>query len=185
MSTFFKALERAEQDRAWRRRSAHSEPPADRDPVILASSRAGLEQLKLLFDYSKFQIGLYTAVAIIFMAAIAFEPTVFKLHRGLLGLAVLFICFAGTAAGIIASRCAYFTSWRELWAAKIGPFRWNCLEGEYWTYVQHTCFGIALGAAVLSVFFGNGKWLQSVSHLRVVLGQIVSCWGHWPSCGLH
>jgi hypothetical protein len=170
MSTFFRALERAEQDRRWRHPTEQPESPTNRRPLFAAASPTGLVQLQLLFDYSKFQICLYTTIAIIFAAAIAFEPTGFKIHRGLLSLAVVFIGMAGTAAGIVASRCVYFTSWRELWTAKIGPFRWNCLRGEHWTYVQHVCFGIALAAALLSVLLGDGKWLQSVP-----------CWGHWPA----
>ena len=138
---------------------ALSEPASERSPVFSAENRKGLEQLKLLFDYTKFDIGLYTTVATIFATAIAFEPAVFKFHRGFLALAVGFICLAGMAAGVIASRCAHFTSRRELWATKIGPFRWSCLKGEYWTYVQHTCFGIALVAAVLSVLIGYGQGL--------------------------
>jgi len=103
----------------------------------------------------RFQIGLYTAVAIILGAVVVFDPAVFKLHRGLLALAVVLISLAGMVAGIIASRCAHFTSRRELWTAKIGPFRSNCLTGEYWTYVGDACFGLALVAALLSAFLGS------------------------------
>ena len=159
MSTFFRALERAEQDRARRHPTALSEPTSEWGPAFSAESRKGFEQLKLLFDYAKFDIGLYITVGMIFATALAFEPAVFKFHRGFLSLAVGFICLAGMAAGIIASRCAHFTSQSELWAAKFGPFRWSCLKGESWTYVQHFCFGIALIAAVLSVLMGHGKWL--------------------------
>ena len=161
MGTFFKALERAEQEHAWRRQAAPAEPVGDRSSAWPAPPPKGLEQLKLLFDYSKFQIRLYTTVAMVFAAAIAFQPTVFKLQRGFLGLAVVLICLAGLAAGIVASRCAHFSSRGELWAAKIGPFRWNCLRSEYWIYIQHACFGLALIAALLSVFTGDGKWMSS------------------------
>jgi hypothetical protein len=183
VSTFFRALERAEQELAWRRRSAQSTAPgADRIPSRTSTSRAGLEQLRLLFDYTKFQIGLYTTLAVIFTAAIAFEPAVFKLHRGLLGLAVVFVCLAGLAAGIIGSRCAHFTSPMDLWAARIGPFRMGFLPGEYWSYLQHACFGVALGAAVASVFVGALAWPQSPSP-RALLGYVAGCWSHWPpSC---
>ena len=182
MSIFFRALERAEQELAWRRHTVQSAPPTERGSALSTASRTGLEQLKLLFDYTKFQIGLYTILALVFTAAIAFEPAVFKLHRGLLGIAVVFVYLAGLSAGIIGSRCAHFTSARELWAAKIGPFRSTCLRGEHWSYVQHACFGIALGAAVLSVFLGAATWPPRAS-LRAVLGYIAACWSHWPpSC---
>jgi len=159
MSFFLSALERAEQDLARRRQAAASELANEVNPVSSVDSRRGLEQLKLLFAYSKFDIGLYTAVAITFAGAIAFEPPVFRFHRGLLGLAVFFICLAGMAAGIIASHCPQFTNWSDLWQTKIGPFLWRSLKGEYWAYLQHICFGIALVAAVLSVLGGYIKWL--------------------------
>ena len=159
MSTFFRALEQAQQDRARLHPTALSEPATERSPAFSPESRRWLDQLELLFEYAKFDIGLYITVGMIFVAALAFEPAVFKFHRGFLSLAVGFIGLAGMAAGIIASRCAHFTSPRELWAAKFGPFRWSCLKGESWTYVQHFCFGIALIAAVLSVLTGHGKWL--------------------------
>jgi hypothetical protein len=151
MSTFFTALQRAEQERAQRRPLELSEVGSERSTLFAAESRKGLEQLKLLLDYTKFDVGLYTTVAIIFAAAIAYEPRVFRLNRGLLGLALVFSCLAGMAAGIIASRCARFTSRNDLWRTRIGPLGWRCLKGEYWVYVQHACFVIALIAAVLSV----------------------------------
>jgi hypothetical protein len=155
MSTFFRALKQAEQERVRRPPTVSVGRQSDPRPVFSAENRQGLAQLQLLFDYSRFQIGLYTAVAIILGAVVVFDPAVFKLHRGLLALAVVLISLAGMVAGIIASRCAHFTSRRELWTAKIGPFRSNCLTGEYWTYVGDACFGLALVAALLSAFLGS------------------------------
>ena len=157
MSTFFKALQEADQDRSRRMTLPPPEPIGDRSPssIVQMANRRGLDQLKLLLDYSKFQMSLYTTIAIVFAGAIALPRVLLSFHRGLLILAVVFICLAGTSAGIIASRCAHFATWGELWTAKIGPFRWNCLQGEYWTYVQHACFALALTAAVLSLLFGR------------------------------
>jgi hypothetical protein len=153
MSTFFRALEQAERERVHRLTTTPAGGDSDRSFVVSAEGR-GLAQLKLLFEYSKFQIGLYTAVATVFAAVVALDPAVFKLHRGLLILAVILMSLAGMAAGIIASRCAHFTSRRELWTTKIGPFRSSCLTGEHWTYVGDTCFGLALLAALLSALLG-------------------------------
>jgi hypothetical protein len=157
MSTFFRALEQAEQDRVSRLPALPVDRGSDPSVVGSAESRQGLAQLKLLFNYSTFQIALYTAVALLLGAVVVFEPAVFKLHRGLLSLAVVLIALAGIAAGIIASRCAHFRSRRELWTSKIGPFRSTCLTGEYWTYVGDTCFALALVAALLSALIGSGK----------------------------
>jgi hypothetical protein len=157
MSTFFNALQQAEQERLRRVTPPPLELIGDRipSPVVQMANRRGFDQLKLLFDYSKFQIGLYTTFAIVLSGAMAFRPVVFRFHRGFMALAVAFICLAGVAAGIIASRCPHFASWSELWAAKIGPFRWKCLPGEYWTYLQHVCFALALAAAALSLLLAR------------------------------
>jgi hypothetical protein len=179
VSTFFRALERAEQEHASRHDTTWSARP-NPGPAPATASRAGLEQLRLLFDYTKFQLSLYTILAVVFTAAIAFEPTVFKLHRGLLELAVVFVCLAGMAAGVIASRCAHFTSLRELWATRIGPLRSSCLRGEHWSYLQHTFFAMALGAAVLAVFLGAARWPQAGISARSILEHTVTCWSHWP-----
>jgi hypothetical protein len=77
MSTFFNALQQAEQERLRR----VTPPPlpleliGDRgpSPVVQMASRRGFDQLKLLLDYSKFQIGLYTTFAIVLSGAMAFR----------------------------------------------------------------------------------------------------------------
>ena len=43
-----------------------------------------LEQLKLLFDYTKFHIGLYTTIATIMAALIASNDALFKFNWNLL-----------------------------------------------------------------------------------------------------
>ena len=162
MSTFFEALERATEERV-RKAMELSQREGEWRLGFTNEHREGLEQLDRLLGYAKFDLGLYVTVAIILLIAISFEPTVFKFHRGFLSLAVGLVGLAGLAAGTIASRCADFTSRRELWAARIGPFGWCCLTGEYWAYLQHTCFALALLAAVLSVLMGSGRWLAIAS----------------------
>jgi hypothetical protein len=62
------------------------------------------ERLKLLFDYTKFHIGLYTTVATIFGGLIAASDTVpFTFYPQLLFASVICICIAGIAGGTIAS----------------------------------------------------------------------------------
>ena len=168
---FFKALERAERDLAWRRRATPSEGRPDRTPSSSAPTRLGLERLKLRYDYSKFQIGLYTTLAVVFAVAIALPPEVFRLQRGVLGLAAAFVGLAGLAAGIIAGHCAHFASSEDLLAARIGPFRWACMTGEYWSYLQHASFVAAVGLAALSLFMGEGSGSPRSARLRTPLYQ--------------
>jgi hypothetical protein len=111
-----------------------------------------LEQLKLLFDYTKFHIGLYTTVATIFGGLVAASDKVpFKFHPTLLLSAVGFICIAGIAGGTIASSIPGYSSYKEFWNAPIAPFKFKGMKAEYWTYVEHGAFWIAVVLALASI----------------------------------
>jgi hypothetical protein len=112
------------------------------------------EQLKLLFDYTKFHIGLYTTIATIFgglfaasdKAPISFSPT-------LLFCSVIFICLAGVGGGVIASSIPAYRSYRTFWDSRIGPFWFRGMKAEYWTYLEHGAFWAAVVLAILSIIF--------------------------------
>jgi hypothetical protein len=110
------------------------------------------ERLKLLFDYTKFHIGLYTTVATIFGGLIAVSDKLpFKFHPMFLLASIIFICIAGAAGGTVASSIPGYSSYTTFWNATIGPFRIKKLKAEYWTYIEHTAFWIAVFLAVLSI----------------------------------
>src|SRR5215471_4806801 len=106
-----------------------------------------LEKLKLLFDYTKFHIGLYTTIATIFGALYATEGKAHQLNfnSGLLLSSVIFLFIAGFAGGTIASSITTFSSHKEFWNARIGPMIFQVAKAEYWTYVEHLSFWIAMG----------------------------------------
>lgn len=112
-----------------------------------------LEKLKLLFDYTKFHIGLYAAVATIFGALVAAEHGPFTFVPWLLFLSVIFICVAGLAGGLIASSIPGSDGYSDFWGEKIRPYWWpgSGLKPLCWTYIEHTAFWIAVILAVLSV----------------------------------
>jgi hypothetical protein len=114
-------------------------------------SPADLEQLKLLFDYTKFHIGLYTTIAAIFGALAAADKAPFKFNWTLLFCAIIYLCLAGFAGGVIASSIPQFQSYRKFWETPIGPMRWKALKAEYWTYLEHGYFWSAITLAVLSI----------------------------------
>src|SRR5947209_14009409 len=85
-----------------------------------------LEQLRLLFDYTKFHIGLYTTVATIFGGLIAAsDKGPFKFHPKLLFASVACICIAGIAGGTIASSIPGYSSYKTFWESRIAPFRFK------------------------------------------------------------
>lgn len=71
-----------------------------------------LDQLKLLFDYTKFHIGLYTTLTAAYIALMTSDygkkfstPNMYQV----LGAVVMFLV-AGFAGGIIASSCTHYAS---------------------------------------------------------------------------
>ncbi len=153
MSSFLRALEQAEQERLLRGGRGLPEPARYRRPIFWAANP------KRPAEQTRFDLALYIAVAMIFATAMAFQPTAFKFHRGWLGLAEAFMCLAGIAVGVIASRGLGVTS---VSPGKAGLFRRPPPTGGHWVYVQHACFGLALLAAVLSVLMGYGRWLPTI-----------------------
>ena len=114
---------------------------------------SAIERLKLLFDYTKFHIGLYAAVATVFSGAIVSKTGAFMAQPQLLLTSVVLICVAGFAGGVVASSLPHFASIEQFWDCKIGPFRSKCFRGETWTYIEHTAFWLAVIAALGSVHF--------------------------------
>jgi hypothetical protein len=137
-----------------------------------------LERLKLLFDYTKFHIGLYTSVATIFGALIAASvasdkgtqggstgtaPFFIHFAHGWLIASVIFICIAGIAGGTIASSIPGYRGYTEFWNAEIGPFRGKPIrlfgislkplrfKAENWTYIEHGAFWVAVVLALISI----------------------------------
>jgi hypothetical protein len=112
-----------------------------------------LAQLKLLFDYTKFHVGLYAAVATIFGALIAADKAQLKFEPTLLFASVIFICIAGLAGGLIASSISGYDGYTNFWDAKIAPYWWpnDGSRPKYWTYIEHTAFWISVVLAILSI----------------------------------
>ena len=88
------------------------------------------EQVKLLFEYTKFHLGVYTTLA---AALIALVNTEFgkniNLPREFVWAAVVFIALAGVAGGIVASTLPHMTTLGDFWGSRIGPFR---VKNTYW-----------------------------------------------------
>ncbi len=118
----------------------------------------GLEQLKLLFEYTKMHIGLYTGVATAFAAAISSKDAKFNVHRRWIFGAIACICAAGFAGGVVASSIPQFHDIQDFWNTSTGPFVWPCLmPGRYWTYLEHLAFWMGVVCAGLAVALGKDR----------------------------
>ena len=111
------------------------------------------EQVKLLFDYTKFHIGVYTTAASVLVAVVNTEfGRTLHLPPKLIWTAVLLIAVAGLAGGTIASTLPHCKTIESFMSSKVGPYRSKALTGEAWTYVEHTAFWAAI-ASVLIAFW--------------------------------
>lgn len=134
--------------------------------TALANSRQ--KSLELLFEYTKWHIGIYLTLTGAYLTA-AFANfsgrPVLSFNLYLLWPAILFTMIAGLAGGVIASS---LTQWcegggsRDFLQAQIGPWEWKRLHfpAKAWTYVEHTAFWIGLIAAVAS-FIPPEAWAQA------------------------
>ncbi len=155
--------------RSWRRNSL-----TDDSKIRMAAALATKQKsLELLFDYTKFHIGLYltlTAAYITVAKAKSGADALFQLEQTFVWLAVVSFMCAGVAGGVIASSITQ-TSCRssaEFLEGDIGPWEIEELQmkARIWTWIEHTAFWIGLIFAVLS--------FQVVQPLFVLLGIAVA-----------
>ena len=124
---------------------------------LSAEKNAKQKSLELLFDYTKFHIGLYltltTAYVGIATAKLDGKP-IFPLHEGFLWPIVLAFAIAGLAGGVIASSITQSSarSSAEFLSQPIGPWEIKMFHfrAKTWTWLEHTSFWIGLILAVFS-----------------------------------
>ena len=116
------------------------------------------EKVKLLFDYTKYHIGIYTTLGTILVGALGLHDNITLKFCGLLlWLSIAFIGVAGLAGGIIASTLPESDSLTDFFRQKTGP--WGrpllSLSGRRWTMVEHTAFWAGLIIGVTSFAFAE------------------------------
>ena len=114
-----------------------------------------IEQLKLLFDYTKFHIGLYTTLATLVLTALGLKNKAgwdVAFIPWLMWISVLTLGVAGFAGGVIAGTIPQREGFSDFWDNETGPYRLKMLSGQAWTYVEHSSFWLAVIAAVLAFF---------------------------------
>ena len=117
---------------------------------------ANLKKLELLYDHTKFHIGLSLILtsAYITLAAskIGRKDVLPVLHPTLAWIAVALFLVAGIAAGVIASSVIQSKSngADDFLRAKIGPWDTALLPAKQWVHIEHSAFWLAVICAVLS-----------------------------------
>ena len=105
----------------------------------------GLENLKFLMDYTKFHIGLYTAL---FVGAItAIEKGIFpEGAKTAVRVAAFFLVLAGMAGGVIGSSIPNASSFAEFSTQPLGPHWLGDRGPTYptWAMLEHMAFWAAI-----------------------------------------
>ncbi len=107
------------------------------------------ERLKLLYDYTKFHIGLYATLITALIALMSFGSKVVpqELHYPLKFATIMFV-LAGGCGGIIASSSVKFDSIDALRDTCIGPLGIPLLPGKVWATLEHVFFWVGITYAV-------------------------------------
>ena len=110
--------------------------------------------LELLFDYTKFHIGVYLTLtaAYITLATSKLGGGLPQLNLHFVWPAVALISFAGFAGGVIASSITQTSSntVADFLDEKAGPWNWLFMKVRSWIYIEHTAFWIGVICVVLS-----------------------------------
>ena len=118
------------------------------------------DKLKLLSDYTKFHIGLYTGVVAAFLGIAKLgEANFSSAHMMLLFVSIICICLAGGCGGVVASNIAELetASFRVFWNRPIGILNLNItkMRTEQWSQYEHVFFwfGVILGLFNFGMYF--------------------------------
>jgi hypothetical protein len=125
----------------------------DPQQLELEHLKMELEQLKLLFDYTKFHIGIYATLIAALVAAREYWPG--STPHFLKGTLTAFIV-AGAAGGVVASNIPAFTSYSAFTSGSIGVW-WFQMKGDNWVHVEHAAFWLGILWAVGNVLVGPAK----------------------------
>jgi hypothetical protein len=109
------------------------------------------EKVKLLFDYTKYHISVYTTLGTILMGVLGLHNNItLTFCAPLLWVSIGFIAVAGLAGGIIASTLPEKDSLNEFFCQRTGFWGVHVLSGRTWTRIEHTAFWAGLIAGLIS-----------------------------------
>ena len=110
------------------------------------------ERLKLLFDYTKFHIGLYATLLTLLVALTGFQSNgpLRQMYQPAMRYTIAFLLVAGFCGGIIAGHIPEQTSFTEFWEKKIGPWHFKVLRTYWWARAEHLAFWVGILITVVA-----------------------------------
>jgi hypothetical protein len=121
---------------------------------VAASTDYPFESLKLLFDYTKFHIGIYASLAGAFVTLLGSKfAERWRIPRPGVIISLCGVVVAGASGGVVASSLPSLVGRNDYGAAVVGP-SW-CPVGmtvSMWTHIEHGAFWMAILSIVVSSF---------------------------------
>jgi hypothetical protein len=111
-----------------------------------------IEHVKLLFDYTKFHLSMYTTLASLLVVILnAHFAKSWTISRKLIGTALVAIVLAGLAGGVVASSMPILIGKPgNLYEEPIGPLCSHFMTVEHWTWLEHSSFWLAIVCIVIA-----------------------------------
>jgi hypothetical protein len=126
-----------------------------RSALSAPASGDSFERVKLLFEYTKFHIGMYATLTAAAVALLGTKWGEALNFRGVwIWTAVAFIGLAGLAGGVIAASLPHFNRIDRFYRTPIGPFRLALFPGEIWTFIEHTAFWLGVTSIIIAFALG-------------------------------
>lgn len=115
------------------------------------------DQLKHLYDYTKFHIGMYTTLMAVIVGVFANDSFHEQYIEFLpfVKITLLFYFMAGACGGLIASSIPYHKSFHIFMRMTLKP--WNCkllrINAKRCTHWEHSLFWLGTSNSVAGVYF--------------------------------
>ena len=116
------------------------------------------ENLKLLFEYTKFHIGLYATLvgAAITLTQLLKDTPMVRDGGGLLRLGIVFWIISAIAGGTIAGNIPDFRTLKDFRCQYFGPLNIPLLKGSGWESLEHVSFWLGVICVVWTFVATSG-----------------------------
>jgi hypothetical protein len=108
------------------------------------------EQLKLLFDLTKFHGTVYMAAIGLIAGVFGSKEGIVSYNKLLLAVALLCMLITGFAGAIVLKSICHARGLSEFWDKPIGPGEWELWPAKTWTRIERTWFWIGTVFALLA-----------------------------------
>jgi len=123
------------------------------------------DQLKQLYDYTKFHIGMYTTLITAIIAVFANDSLKSSYSNFVPFIGITVFCFivAGLFGGLVASSIPFYTSFQDFSNSRLGPWKWKWFSSIICTHLEHSAFWLGCLVAVIGLVWTLFRYPNSIA----------------------